>query len=122
MPVAVLFFEAPRTPLVAGASAGIEAAAEICRRIGPGNGKLPTVRAGELGPSCGIGLVCELGPAALGADIPGTRHPRLVPREHLRVRLSATERYGKRNSGAQHTAICHPQPPATNTRVTMVAP
>src|SRR6516164_8613657 len=100
MPVAVLFFEAPRTPLVAGAGAGIEAAAEICRRRSIGNSKLITVRAGELGARSGIGLVCELGPAALRADIPSARHPRLVPREQLRVRLSASEHHGKRNSGA----------------------
>jgi hypothetical protein len=40
----------------------------------------------------------------------------------LRLRLSAPERHGKRDAGAQQTAICHPLPPATNTRATMVVP
>ena len=41
MPIAVFFLETPRAPLVTAASAGIEAAVGIRRRVKPGSGKVP---------------------------------------------------------------------------------
>src|SRR6516162_518117 len=124
MPVAVLFLEAPRTPLVAAASTGIEAAVKIPFRVsGPRGGKsLHSSRgvpgAGETDPRYRPRVVAvEAGPPAFGSDIPGARRP---SREQLRPRLSAAEHHGKRDCGAQQTAISHPLPPATNPRITMV--
>src|SRR5215472_1006345 len=119
MSVAVFFFKAPRTPLIAAARADIEAAVKIRRRRRPGKAKDTSARPSEMRRRYLVGLVCEFGPPALGADIPGARRPRW---EQLRARLNAPERYGKRDRGAQQAAICHPVPPVINTRVTMVVP
>jgi hypothetical protein len=44
----------------------------------------------------GVVLVSEFGPPAFGSDIPGAGRPSW---KQLRVRLSATESDGKRDSG-----------------------
>src|SRR6516164_4946264 len=127
--VAVFFFETPRPPLNAAASADIEAAVEIRRHVSTRGGKAATGGPGERGARYVARVTCQGRPPALGPDVRTPRRPcrpppRLRLRLHvrLRVRLRAAEHHSERDSGAQQTAICHPLPPAANTRVTMVVP
>src|SRR6516225_5250828 len=103
MPIAVFFLEAPRAPLIAAARADIEAAVEIRCHVSTGGGKAATGGPGERGARYVARVTCQAGPAALGPDIPSARRPgrENAPRIiHLRMRLNAPERHGKRDSGA----------------------
>src|SRR6187397_3155837 len=66
LPKAKFLLKPPRPPLVAGTGANVEAVLEMLGSLDPG--------AAALG-------VAQHGPAALAAEIPGTRHARLIPRK-----------------------------------------